>query len=352
MISVAETFVSGSRRFPGWRARLRVPRAVATPCLSHGHVIFGAGFGSHEIYALRESDGHLAWRLRTKDDGPTAVTTLDGLGFANTESCTLEAFDVEAGELRWEKWLGDPLLAQPAAADGRVFMAYPRDGQHWLGAFVLRTGEQTWEQAIGHDVITAPICKGVKVYIATYDGAVTCLDAATGEVRWKKALNATSAPWVYRDEVYVSQRKEQRRPRSQTSEREKTAAVGISERTASVYAVDGEMLAAMSAKHAVYLDRNWGVPGVIRGHARWSSTTSFTKRRAIDSRRAASPARSSSGPGLRHAVRRVSAGSRRLPWRRVAFSSAHRTGESSTSTPRVGRCDGTSTLARPVIGSR
>ena len=142
----AETFVSGSRTFPGWRVRLRVPRAVATPCFSHGHVIFGGGFGSHEIYAHRASDGQPAWRLRTKDDGPTAVTAVDSFGLVNTESCTLAAFDIRTGALRWEKWLGDPLLAQPGAADGRVFAAcparrratqarglYPHDGRPDLG---------------------------------------------------------------------------------------------------------------------------------------------------------------------------------------------------------------------------
>ena len=163
-------------------------------------MIFGGGFGSHEIYARRASDGQPAWGLRTKDDGPTAVTALDGFGFVNTESCTLEAFDIRTGEVRWEKCLGDPLLAQPGAADGRVFMAYPRARAHWLGAFALRTGEQTWERSIGHDVLTAPICKDGKVYVATYDGAVTCFDGVSGQVCWRKALNATSAPWVCGDD--------------------------------------------------------------------------------------------------------------------------------------------------------
>jgi Ca-activated chloride channel homolog len=271
----AETFVCGSRRFPGWRVRLLVPRAVATPCFSHGYVIFGGGFGSHEIYARRTSDGQPAWCLRTKDDGPTAVTALEGFGLVNTESCTLEAFDIRTGELRWEKWLGDPLLGQPGAADGRVFMAYPRAGAHRLGAFTLRTGKQTWERPIGHDVITAPICKDGKVYVATYDGAVTCFDAVSGEVCWSKALNATSAPWTCGDEVYVSQRESDRPEQSQRAAAAPTTSVGTSERTVSVHEMDGEMVAGMAAKHAEYLDRNWGIARKL-GFADFDAAVGFS----------------------------------------------------------------------------
>jgi hypothetical protein len=35
--------------------------------------------------------------------------------------------------------------------------------------------------------------------------------------------------------------------------------VGTSERTVSIHEMDGEMVAAMAAKHAVYLARNWGI---------------------------------------------------------------------------------------------
>jgi outer membrane protein assembly factor BamB len=142
--------------------------------------------------------------------------------------------------------------------------AYLRAGAHRLGAFTLRTGKQTWERPIGHDVITAPICKDGKVYVATYDGAVTCFDAVSGEVCWSKALNATSAPWTCGDEVYMSQRDSDRPEQSQRAAAAPTTSGGTSERTVSVHEMDGEMVAAMAAKHAEYLDRNWGIARKLR----------------------------------------------------------------------------------------
>lgn len=255
-----ERFGCGSGAFPGWRARLPIARGIATPCLTQGRMIFGAGFGSHEIYAVSADDGQRAWRLHTKDDGPTAVTALGGLGFANTESCTLEAFDIETGNLRWENWLGDPLLAQPAAYGNRVFMAYPRERQHWLAAFSAETGVRLWARSIGHDVITAPICEGPNVYVATYDGTVTCLDALSGHLRWRKALHATAAPWVFGDDVYVSQRGDGRAPHDRTSfDGSASSGIQLGERVASIRVRDGAGAAVTAAKHAVYLDRRWGV---------------------------------------------------------------------------------------------
>ena len=87
----------------------------------------------------------------------------------------------------------------------------------------------------------------------------TCLDAVSGEVCWSKALNATSAPWVFRGEVYVSQRDGDRQAQSRQAAAAGTASVGTSERTVSIHEMDGEKMAAMAAKHAVYLDRNWGI---------------------------------------------------------------------------------------------
>jgi Ca-activated chloride channel family protein len=134
---------------------------------------------------------------------------VDDLVAFNTESCTLYVVEAETGKVVWERWLGDPLMAQPAADSGRVYMAYPsRTRKHLLAAFELRTGKPVWEAEIGHDILTAPVLHGGKVYVSTYDGFVRRFDAATGQAEWSKDYRATSAPWVVGDEVLVSTREE------------------------------------------------------------------------------------------------------------------------------------------------
>jgi outer membrane protein assembly factor BamB len=249
-----EQFKDNGTAFTGWRAQISSGRGIPTPAVHGSQVIVGAGFGSHEVYALDAKSGSLNWSLRTGDDGPTAATMIGRMALFNTESCTLMAVDVTKGELSWEKWLGDPLLAQPAAADGRVFMAFPRGGKHWLGAFSLQTGDTQWETPIGHDVITAPIIEDSRAYIATYDGAVTCLDVANGATLWTKEMRATSAPWVYEGKVFVSQRRAQAEHSSTRRRGDETPF----ERSAQILARTGAPLNATAWKSAEHLGSDWG----------------------------------------------------------------------------------------------
>ena len=69
----------------------------------------------------------------------------DGCVVFKTESCTVCVLDAATGRTRWERWLGDPLLAQPAVGGGAVFMAWPAKGGHRLGAFDLHAGWPRWE---------------------------------------------------------------------------------------------------------------------------------------------------------------------------------------------------------------
>ncbi len=187
--------------FAGWRLLLEPNRAMPTPALGHGRLFVGGGFGSYDFYAFDAHSGALAWHLHTKDDGPTAAVLANGVAVFNTECCTLEVVETATGRVVWEKWLGDPLLAQPAVMQERVFMVYPKSGKHVVGAFTLKEGRPLWETCIDHDVITAPVIAEGKVWLATFDGMVWCLDPQTGRVEWNQPLQATSAPWVYQGDV-------------------------------------------------------------------------------------------------------------------------------------------------------
>jgi outer membrane protein assembly factor BamB len=76
---------------------------VPTPAVVGGAVLFGGGFGSHEIYAVDAATGQRRWQQRTNDDGPTAAAVLDGVALFNTESCTLLAVHSATGNRLWEK---------------------------------------------------------------------------------------------------------------------------------------------------------------------------------------------------------------------------------------------------------
>ncbi len=192
----------------GWKVKIPGGRPLATPAVVDGVLYVGGGFGSHEFYALDARTGKPRWTFKCGDDGPTAAVVSEGCVAYNTESCTLYVQQAKTGKVLWHRWLGDPLMSQPAIAGDLVLMAYPQGGGHRLAAFKLRTGKPAWTQTIPAEIITAPVVAGDDVVAATVDGALHRFDLATGKKHWSRSCRATSAPRVLGRNVLISQRSE------------------------------------------------------------------------------------------------------------------------------------------------
>ncbi|ANP46069.1 PQQ-binding-like beta-propeller repeat protein [Candidatus Viadribacter manganicus] len=257
-----ERFVDPISGFDGFRVRVDGPqRGIPTPAMQGGRVYFGGGFGSYDVFAVDMRSGDLAWRLRTTDDGPTAVTVSGRWAAYNTESCTIEVVDTESGERVWSRWLGDPLLAQPAIDGERLFMAWPQNGAHVLGAFAVADGAPIWQRSLEHDVISAPIVCDGAVYVSQFDGSVMSIEIATGNVVWKRELRATSAPWIVGGDVYVAQRSaENSGPRSEPNQSRTAETDGeelVLERTANLDGRYGRRKSVTASKPARYYAQRW-----------------------------------------------------------------------------------------------
>ena len=193
----------------GWKVHIPENRPLPTPCIWNGLVFTGGGFGSYEFYCLDAKTGERVWQFHTGDDGPTAAVVDKGYVVFNTESCIIYILKAKTGKLVWEKWLGDPLMSQPAVADGWVYMAYPgKDGNHYLACMNLETGKERWKAKIVGDLITAPVIYEGSVYITTLEGTVYRYRTKDGKLVWSDKRNATCAPWIYKDKIYVSMREE------------------------------------------------------------------------------------------------------------------------------------------------
>jgi len=191
----------------GWVTAMPRAELLTSPAFHDGKVFLGGGFVSHRFYAFDAYSGELSWSMPAPDGGPTAAIIEDDKVIYNTESCTIFVADAHTGELAWSRWLGDPLMSQPAAAHGLVFSAYPKDGGHQFGAFRLSDGEPVWATPIPADVIQAPQVVGESVYFATMDGTAHRLQARTGRVQWRRDVGASSAVWVDRENVLVARRR-------------------------------------------------------------------------------------------------------------------------------------------------
>src|SRR5277367_4983222 len=197
----------------GWVIKIPGDRPIATPAYWEGMLFVGGGYGSYEFYAFDAQTGRLIWKIKTKDDGPTSAVVENGLVAFNTESCTVMVVEAKTGKLVWQEWLGDPLMSQPAAANGKLFIAYPSTHNpagysHRMLCADLKTGKHIWSVPITADVQTAPVVNGDKVYCTCFDGITFSIDIKSGKVVRKDYSNATSAPTVSSGRMIITARED------------------------------------------------------------------------------------------------------------------------------------------------
>ncbi len=208
----------------GWIVQIPDRRPLATPAWEDGRLFLGGGYGSYSFYGIDATSGRELWRTKTSDDGPTAAVVEDGLVAFNTESCSIIVCKTATGKLVWERWLGDPLMSQPAIDAGRVYIAYPTGQRqpkkkthgHHLGSTTghallcadLATGETLWEKPISGDVITAPVIEGGRIYLTCFDGRSYCFEAADGTEIWTENNRGTSAPLVVGDRLVMTEKQD------------------------------------------------------------------------------------------------------------------------------------------------
>nr|HEX4317868.1 PQQ-binding-like beta-propeller repeat protein [Kofleriaceae bacterium] len=187
----------------------RIPEQVQLPAVAYGdgRVYVSGGFESVSYYALDAATGQVDWMTsQLEDNGPTAAVYDDGRVVFNTESCTLFALDAKSGKRLWFHTLGDPTLAQIAVADGLVFASHPDAdaGGQALSAYRVATGDVVWSRPIASELLGPPVIAGDSVYATTAAGVTYRVTRATGRLAWARDYDATAAPWVVADEVFLS----------------------------------------------------------------------------------------------------------------------------------------------------
>jgi outer membrane protein assembly factor BamB len=213
---------------------------VPSPVVYKGKVFVSGGFGSKQYYAFDAKTGEKIWSVNLDDDGPSSAAIVDDIIVFNTESCTIFACKIETGEQVWSYWLGDPLMSMPTIANGIVFTAYPGgygnynlnnmeqqnviqqnnignnnvnqtdnkqiNTSHVLIAIKLRSGKILWQKKIDGDVMSAPVAIQDELYVSTFPGTVFKFKQKTGEILSARSVRATSAPVIYRDQIFLSKR--------------------------------------------------------------------------------------------------------------------------------------------------
>jgi outer membrane protein assembly factor BamB len=165
------------------------------------------------LYCLDRQTGDLIWSF--DNDGDMKQVSISspcladgrlyiGEGFHQDSDCKLYCLDAATGKKLWEKETKSHVESSPRVAGGRVFFGAGEDGVFCLDA---TTGEERWHFENVH-VDTKPALVGGRVYAGSGYGdsyEAFCLDAETGKPVWRTrvALPVWGSPAVVDNEVYI-----------------------------------------------------------------------------------------------------------------------------------------------------
>lgn len=172
-----------------------------TAALDASRVYFGAYNGM--VYAVRKSDGHLAWFddttgvalgasiLPAGDSLIVNVETDPSPPYEYSDDGMLLKIRARDGAIDWvSDWIGQQSHSSPALAEGRVFLG---TNQGVALALDLNTGKELWRTTLGGKIrYPAVVADGV-VYITGTSKRLYALDPRNGAIQWSIELGTSLA---------------------------------------------------------------------------------------------------------------------------------------------------------------
>jgi outer membrane protein assembly factor BamB len=172
--------------------------AIATD----GIIYIGSGVNGCAVVAIR-ANGQRVWQTSTPYPATGPISLWDDLAIAGTGRGDFVNADLHPagavlalsrvdGKVRWRTELPDAVLGRVAIGDEKAFCPV-RNGT--VVALDLNDGKKVWSRTIAHTpVLAGTAVSGHYVYAVSSDGFLVLLDAGTGQILEKHALNDEADP--------------------------------------------------------------------------------------------------------------------------------------------------------------
>lgn len=118
--------------------------------------------------------------------GNTPVVVVDSLIFVGTLHGELHVINLGTGKRVGSVDLGSAIMGTPIVRGELVYVPLTNNGEN-LVAFNLQRGVPEWRAKIGN-IETSPLRIDNRIYVATLEGTLLCLDQVDGEVVWTYEL--------------------------------------------------------------------------------------------------------------------------------------------------------------------
>jgi len=197
-----------------WSVDLDV-QASGGPGLGEGLVLVGTS--DAEVVALSADTGKENWRARVSSEVLAAPVAAMGRVIARTIDGKVFGLDAANGQQKWLYEREIPVLtlrgdSAPVVYRGSVLCGMA-GGK--LVALDIVTGNLLWEATVSvptgrselerlADIDGDPLLSGGVVYVATYQGNIAALDAASGSPLWRRKLSSYNGMSADRYNIYAS----------------------------------------------------------------------------------------------------------------------------------------------------
>jgi outer membrane protein assembly factor BamB len=182
----------------------------SSPAVSNGIVYIGSADGN--LYALDASTGSLKWKYDTGSAIVEASPVIsNNVIFIGNRAGYLNAANATTGQSKWIFSTNGISLEQskPSVNNGVIYLAswYKINDFNQAGALYAineNDGSQIWKGLNGQGFTSGPVYADGKVFINSDDLNIYAVDAATGNVTWKKQIIANGAvPTVANGNVFA-----------------------------------------------------------------------------------------------------------------------------------------------------
>src|SRR5579863_9166980 len=133
------------------------------------------------------------------------------------EKGLLQTWPADGPALRWKAADIGTGYSSPSIAHGRVYVQTTHGDDEFALALNEKTGAKVWEAPIGKvgknrgpqypGTRSTPTVDGERLYCLASDGELVCLDAAKGDMKWKKHLRqdlgGAEGNWAYSESVLI-----------------------------------------------------------------------------------------------------------------------------------------------------